>query len=99
MLTSVSENRKEKASHLDRRPFEAGSGFGESDEPPREPGVLRPPLSGKSQVEIAQRAGKRDCADVGDLLRRIGLKGDERSLDLRAVVVHPFLRPERRLSP
>src|SRR5687767_10431224 len=65
----------------------------EAVEPGHEPGMRRPPVAGKAEIAVAEKAGERELADVRDRIerRRFGLERLKPALDLFGLVVGPFL--------
>ena len=67
-------------------------------EPADQPRMTRPPFAGEAQVEIAERAGERDCANMGRAgLGRLRFERRERPRHLPRLIVDPLGRTFPRL--
>src|SRR5271157_3849315 len=81
------------------RRLEARRRVREEVEPGDEARMVGAPRALEPEVEIAERAGERDRADVAQFLGRRRLESRERPGNLVALIDDPFFRALVRLAP
>src|SRR5690606_10790932 len=88
-----------QASGGDAGLFERGNACGEIVEERDQAWMRRPPASGKAEVEIAERAGERDVADMKRTVQGERFGGGEAALDLACLMRLPLRALLLRLAP